>query len=694
MILASLATTLRDLGLPANARTYFLITSALIILLIALETIDTFQRSVQALQVTGTILAIVKVVSTASTVMTLLLLPFARLRLVILVCLAVMGLLTLYREVRRRTRAGDRSPSSYIGGLAVILQFLSMILLTASGLAVVLEIIIAPARLLESDMVFVDAIRGWVEALATILFLLTLYYIGFYIVRRILNSSSFSWIDPPNWRTLLPHLKYTRKARFGFPPWKESALADTVRMAYIRHIVGSDDLDDVAAAAQIQPILHPGRGFTFAVIGDPGEGDHSQIAPSIGQEEVQEAMEAADLPPANPGFIVISSDVVYPAGELMDYERTVYRPYQVQPGNPSPLIYGLPGNHDWYNNLKGLMLNFGYAAAHVDSDDPQLQGWAEGLRTGPWARYGFPWGNLRWNEVANLRQRYGLSRLGGDLTRPATHQRLPFFELDFGAVPFVLLAADTGCVGGLDAIQAAWLEDRLRAAYTARKIIVVVLSEPLYVNGAFAAGDQARSIYELLRRYETHVVMGGDTHSYQHYEVKYITHKGTSHRAHHFVNGGGGAYLSAPVDLNWHTPTGMTPLEQRFVYRDPDHDIVDQVLLKTIFPSAKELRAKFTGQTEGWALRRWLVGREPGLLSRGLTNALDHDRSPLLQSFVTLSMAHTAAGWRLRVVPWFTKGPKDELQPQAPIDILPPTDEITRPLPALTPEVMLSGALD
>ncbi|MBA3469778.1 MAG: metallophosphoesterase [Herpetosiphonaceae bacterium] len=694
MIVASLATTLRDFGLPVTARSYFLITSIMVIILIALETIDTFQRSVPAMQVTGLILAVVKVVATVSTLMTLLLLTFERLRLVILVCLAIMGLLTLYREVRRRIQAGDRSPSSYIGGLTVIVQFLSMILLTASGLAVLIELIIAPARLLESEMVFSDAIRGWVEALATIVFLLTLYYLGFYLVRRILGSNSFSWVDPPNWRTVLPHLKYTLKARFGFPPWEESQLAATVRVAYIKHIVGSAELDAVVAAARIQPVLYPERGFTFAVIGDPGEGDHSQIAPSIGQEEVQEAMEAADLPAANPGFIVISSDIVYPAGELMDYERTVYRPYRVDPGNPSPLIYGLPGNHDWYNHLKGLFLNFGYPAAHVESDDPQLQAWAEGLRTGPWARYGLPWGNLRWNEVANLRLRYGLSRLGGDMARPETHQRLPFFELDFGAAPLVLLAADTGCVGGLDAIQFDWLEDRLRAAYADRKIIAVVLSEPLYVNGAFAAGDQARSIYELLRRYETHVVMGGDTHSYQHYQVKYLTHKGTPHTSHHFVNGGGGAYLSAPVDLNWRTPTGMTPLEQRFVYRDPEHEIVDQVLLKTIFPSAKELRAKFTGQAEGWALRRWLVGREPGLLSRGLTNALDHDRSPLLQSFVTLSMARTPDGWRLRVVPWFTKGPKDELQPQAPIDILAPTDEITRPLPALTPEAMLSDVLD
>ena len=689
MLLATLATTLRDWGLPATARTYFVITILMVATLIILETWDMFHRTIARMQVAGFLLAIVKVIAIVSTMLALALLPFVRLRWVIVGALGLMGLLTAYRELRRRLRAGDRSPSSYSGGFVVVLQFLSFVLLVVSGLAVLIELIIAPARVLQNGMMLNDAILGWVEVLATLLTLLLLYYVAFYVTRRILRTSSFSWIDPPNWRTLLPHLKFTRKAAWRIPPWRESKLVDVVRLAYIEHIAGSTHIADVTAAAQIQPLLHPERGFTFAVIGDPGEGDHSQIAPHIGQDDVQEAMENADRLPANPGFIVISSDVVYPAGELMDYERTVYRPYRVTEGNPSPLVYGLPGNHDWYNNLKGLFLNFGYAAAHTTSDDAQIQAWANAMRSGPWARYGLPHGQLRWNEVAFLRERYGLTRLGGDLTRPATHQRLPFFELDFGAVPFVFLAVDVGCVGSIDAVQMAWLEERLAAAYAAEKIIAVVLSEPLYVDGAFADGDDMRRIYEVLRRYQTDVVMGGDTHSYQHYEVRYIT-DGSPHIAHHFVNGGGGAYLSAPVDLNWHTPTGLTPLESRFVYRDDEHEIVDRVILKSIFPTARELRAKFTGEStsEDWRLRRTLLGLESRLLERGYTNALDHDRAPLLQSFVTLSMAQTTAGWRLRVVPWFTKGPNDELQPQPPIDILAPT-RTTPPPPAPTPDALL-----
>ena len=51
-------------------------------------------------------------------------------------------------------------------------------------------------------------------------------------------------------------------------------------------------------------------------------------------------------------FAIISSDVVYPAGELMDYERAVYRPYN---GMNIP-IYAIPGNHDWYDDLQGFLM--------------------------------------------------------------------------------------------------------------------------------------------------------------------------------------------------------------------------------------------------------------------------------------------------------------------------------------------------
>ena len=110
MHLANLATDLYTLGLPNNSRTYFLITSVLVALVILIETADVAHRSIAGMKIAGLFLAVFKVIATMTTVLTLALLPYERLRAVIFISLLVMGILTLYREFRRRLRAGDHSP--------------------------------------------------------------------------------------------------------------------------------------------------------------------------------------------------------------------------------------------------------------------------------------------------------------------------------------------------------------------------------------------------------------------------------------------------------------------------------------------------------------------------------------------------------------------------------------------------------
>nr|MBP8251246.1 hypothetical protein [Herpetosiphon sp.] len=194
MRLANLATDLYTLGLPNNSRTYFLITSILVILVILMETADVAHRSITGMKIAGLFLVVFKVIATLTTVLTLALLPYERLRAVIFISLLVMGILTLYREFRRRMRAGDHSSSSYIGGITVVIQFLSMMLLAASGIAAILDMLLVPARLLASTSTLQDTIIvNWIELLATLLFSLMIYYILFYIGRRLLGSSSFSW---------------------------------------------------------------------------------------------------------------------------------------------------------------------------------------------------------------------------------------------------------------------------------------------------------------------------------------------------------------------------------------------------------------------------------------------------------------------------------------------------------------------
>ena len=86
--------------------------------------------------------------------------------------------------------------------------------------------------------------------------------------------------------------------------------------------------------------------FSFIVIGDPGEGDASQYALV---ERLIDIGRRADIK-----FLVVASDVVYPAGAMADYEYNFYMPFK---GFTKP-IYALPGNHDWFDALEGFNANF------------------------------------------------------------------------------------------------------------------------------------------------------------------------------------------------------------------------------------------------------------------------------------------------------------------------------------------------
>jgi hypothetical protein len=52
--------------------------------------------------------------------------------------------------------------------------------------------------------------------------------------------------------------------------------------------------------------------------------------------------------------MVICSDLIYPAGGTLEYAYKHCWPYR---DYPRP-IYALPGNHDWYDSLRGFMAYF------------------------------------------------------------------------------------------------------------------------------------------------------------------------------------------------------------------------------------------------------------------------------------------------------------------------------------------------
>jgi len=98
---------------------------------------------------------------------------------------------------------------------------------------------------------------------------------------------------------------------------------------------------------RIDPQGTAGNGdFSFLVIGDPGEGDASQYSLASRYLKLGQSDDVK--------FLVISSDVIYPAGAIEDYEAKFYLPFQ---GFAKP-VYAIPGNHDWFDALESFNANF------------------------------------------------------------------------------------------------------------------------------------------------------------------------------------------------------------------------------------------------------------------------------------------------------------------------------------------------
>jgi hypothetical protein len=140
----------------------------------------------------------------------------------------------------------------------------------------------------------------------------------------------FSWLDP---RTLWQARRNEWIARF---------LSDPVNDERRRWIASQRQRSDVPKDFIVD--RSDLESVRFLILGDTGEGDESQFA------LVPPLLEMGK----DTHFMVICSDVVYPAGDVNEYLDKFFRPYKDYP-NP---IYALPGNHDWYDGLDGFMVHF------------------------------------------------------------------------------------------------------------------------------------------------------------------------------------------------------------------------------------------------------------------------------------------------------------------------------------------------
>ena len=328
--------------------------------------------------------------------------------------------------------------------------------------------------------------------------------------------------------------------------------------------------------------------FSFIVIGDTGEGDPSQM--------VLRDQLIASGKRDNTKFLILSSDVIYPDGKMKDYETNFYLPFK---GFERP-IYAIPGNHDWFDANEGFNANF------LDHDSAILSLRARLKKDSKTDVINL---DKRFNEITQaadrLRKYYGV-RNG--------LQRGPFFEMHTDR--FSVIAVDTGILRRLDEKEKVWFEAALSRAGNNFKL--VVLGHPLYAAGAYQGENDASftAIHETLRRFKVDIAMAGDTHDFEFYKEKYVS-DGEAREMLHFVNGGGGAYLSIGTAL-------------AFPEKPPTEDYA-------FYPRTDQVNEKLRNEAPFWkmpvlAWMKWLGGYP--LTQETLSGVFDFNRAPFFQSFM------------------------------------------------------------
>ena len=371
---------------------------------------------------------------------------------------------------------------------------------------------------------------------------------------------------------------YQKLTELQVDRWR-AAMVDAVALAY-----GGN-------AEELFRIHPPGaegaRDFSFLVIGDPGEGDPSQYSLVARYLELGRRDDVK--------FLVVASDVIYPAGAMSDYEVNFYLPFK---GFTKP-IYAIPGNHDWFDALEGFNANFIEPKAARAAMDARVAADLHLTST-----------NTRRiehliREAARLRQLYGIE---------AGTQRAPFFELQVDN--FALLAIDTGILRSVDERQWAWLERAL--ARSRGKLIMAIVGHPRFAGGHDTTiGDEKfAAVYRLLARNGVAIAIAGDTHDFEYYEESTAAGGTTQH---HFVNGGGGAYLSIGTALSF----PARPAVPNFAF----------------YPSSRTLRAKLEAETPVWKQPFWYwikwFNAWPFTVE-SLSGAFDFNRAPFFQSFMEI----------------------------------------------------------
>lgn len=379
--------------------------------------------------------------------------------------------------------------------------------------------------------------------------------------------------------------------------------ADTWRMA-MTEVSGEGT---TANSFNIQPVgVTDSSDFSFVVIGDPGEGDASQL---ILKDQIVSVTNQPDVK-----FMVISSDVVYPSGTLKDYEKKFWLPFK---GVTKPVL-AIPGNHDWYDALEGFNATFLDSAAARKAiqarinKDLNISSTTDDRIT------------EMLGKVAEWKKEYGV---------PTGFQKAPYFQIS--TKDFVFISIETGVERQIDSLQLKWVKEVLDSSKG--KFVMALLGHPFYAIGEYqgSMNPAFEELHQLLRKYKVPLVMAGDTHDLEYY--KETDSAGSDYVMHHFVNGGGGAYLSIGAAM---AKEGTMPVKEYAFY--PSHD-----------PLVKKIEANTTWyKYPAWwwtkKMNSWPFSAE------WLSGMFDYNVSPFFQSFMEIKVERSKH--RIRLIPYSNHG--------------------------------------
>jgi hypothetical protein len=302
-------------------------------------------------------------------------------------------------------------------------------------------------------------------------------------------------------------------------------------------VLGATALSDIVAATfgtfadkrdtqaalpvPVDPGLDTRDELWFDLTGDLGEAFGPTYA--VAWHLAQPILDVDGTPLPRGDLVVLVGDEVYPAGSIDRYEHQMLGPYEaafpaVASDQPSPLLYALPGNHDWYDGLTSFM--------RVFCQSRSIGGWKT-AQTRSYFSVRLPHGWWLWALD---------TQLGGWLDQP---------QLDY----FITVASQM----------------------TAGDRLVLVVPEPFWSHQSF--DPEATKALDWFCA--NHVPAGvrvalyvsGDDHHYAHYAPD-------GHGEHRLTIGGAGSFthpthhLEDPIDLT-NRFTGMrTSLELGAVYPD------------------------------------------------------------------------------------------------------------------------------